>query len=166
MIVGHGAIASALQEADKDDLLFFAAGVANSLETREKEYRREEKLLTSQDFDKHLVYFSSLCVFTSTDRYAAHKLRMESLVRWIFPHRTIMRLGNIEWAVNPHQLVPFLKRWDGAATLDTRDRYLLSREEFLHWVRLIPSWNCEMNVPGERLKPIDIARRLHESDLT
>ena len=36
----------------------------------------------------------------------------------------------------------------------------LTKDEFLYWIDLIPEWNCELNVTGERLKPIEIARRL------
>lgn len=167
MIVGHGAIAKAI--TDRDDRIYFASGVANSLEMRNEEYLREWNLLAEQDTKKHLVYFSSLCVFTQDTRYARHKLEMEREVKRRFPRYTIMRLGNIEWAENPNQLIPFLKR-----KLKKREyftiiddyRHILSREDFDYWINHIPDWNCEMNVTGWRMKVAEIVGRYQQSKWT
>ena len=163
MIVGHGAIARAL--TDRDDRLYFASGVADSQETRDEEYGRERALLHSQERFRHIVYFSSLCVFTQDTRYARHKREMEALIRQ-FPAWTVMRLGNIDWAENPAQLIPFIRR-----KLRDREpfniydeyRHILSKDEFLYWVGLIPPWNCEMNVTGQRLKVADLIARYQGS---
>ena len=82
MIIGHGAIAKVLQ--DRDDRLYFASGVANSRETRKTEFEREIDLLGSQDRSLHIVYFSSLCVFTSDTLYARHKRWSERVVKNYF----------------------------------------------------------------------------------
>ena len=155
MIVGHGDIARVLP---KSDLLFFASGVSNSQEEREAEYTRERDLLLSQGDGRRLVYFGSLCIFYSDSRYAVHKLEMERLVR-TFPKWTILRLGNITWGNNPHTLINHLKLQHARGEeLDIQNvyRYVCDKEEFLYWVNLIPDWNCEMNVPGRRMKVKDI----------
>jgi nucleoside-diphosphate-sugar epimerase len=151
-IIGNGDIASVLP--DREDLVFFASGVSNSQETRESEYEREKNLLLSQDTSKHLVYFSSLAVFYSKTRYASHKKEMEELVKTNFSPYTIIRLGNIDWGDNPHTLINHLR--DKIYKREPYEvqnvyRYVLDKKEFLHWIDLIPSWSCEMNIPGRRL---------------
>jgi len=155
MIIGNGDIASALP--DRDDLLFFASGVSNSKETRESEYEREKNLLMKQDFDSHLVYFSSLCVFFSNNRYAKHKLEMEKIVKTYFLQWTIIRLGNIDWGNNPNTLINYLRNHPEAEIQDVY-RYIADKEEFLHWIDLIPKWSCEINIPGKRMKVAEIAK--------
>ena len=160
-IVGNGAIAKTLEGVEKD-FLFFASGVANSKEEKESEYDREKELLLNQDKDKHIVYFSSLCIFTQPEtRYSQHKIEMEDLIRENFPHYTILRLGNCEFATNPHQLIPFIKsKLENGEQFPVFDEYrhLVTKEEFLYWVNLIPERNCEMSI-GQRLKVADIVER-------
>lgn len=153
MIVGHGDIASAI--VDREDLLFFASGVSNSSETRQSEYQREIDLLLSQDKNQHLVYFGSLCIFYSHSRYALHKKTMEDLVRLHFPKHTIVRMGNIAWGTNPHTLINFFRNQKALGeTLNIRDEYrfiILDKAEFQHWLSMIPTWSCEMNITGKRM---------------
>ena len=160
MIIGHGDIAGAL--IDRPDLCFFAAGVSNSNEHRWEEFQRERDLLYAQTPSKHLVYFSSLCMFYSYTEYAAHKRVMEMRVVERFPvHHTIIRLGNITWGTNPHTLINHLRACHAAGLpLDVQDvwRYVVDLDEFRHWMALIPDWSCEMNVPGRRMKVADIVR--------
>lgn len=160
MIVGHGDIASALE--DRLGFIFFASGVSHSGEKRESEYQREIDLLMQQDKTKHLVYFSSLCVFYSQTRYAKHKMHMETLVKSRFPHYTIVRMGNITWGKNPHTLINYFKakakRGEKFKIWDTY-RYLVDRLEFVHWMSMIPDWNCEMNITGKRLKVDQIVKQ-------
>lgn len=153
MITGNGDLASVLP--DRDDLWFFASGVSNSQETRESEYKRELDLLLEQPRDQHLVYFSSLSVFYSDSRYAKHKLAMELLVQREFYPYTIIRLGNISWGENPCTLINYLKAHPDAEIRDEY-RYVCDKEEFLHWIELIPSWSCEMNISGKMLKVAEI----------
>lgn len=148
MVIGSGDIASVLP--DRDDLLFFASGVSNSQETNEHEYTREAELLSEQPKDAHIVYFSTLAVFYSKTRYTRHKLFMERVVKK-FERYTIIRIGNITWGINPHTLINYLKAHPEAEIQDTY-RYVVDKDEFLHWINLIPEWNVEMNIPGERLK--------------
>lgn len=161
MIVGHGDIASVLK--DRDGFIFFASGVSNSSETRESEFQREKELLLSQDKNKRLIYFGSLSAFYSPHtRYAKHKMEMEGIVRDNFKHYTIVRLGNITWGKNPNTLINYFKaarkKGDKIEVWDTY-RYLVNKKEFLHWLELIPDWNCEMNITGQRMKVSQIVKK-------
>lgn len=149
MIIGNGDVASILK--DRDGFIFFASGVSNSTEDRESEYDREIDLLLSQDRELHLVYFSSLAVFYGLNRYAAHKWQMEHLVKQYFPSYTIVRLGNITWGTNPHTFLNYFKDHPKAPIKDEW-RYLVTKQEFLHWMKLIPDWNCELTITGKRMK--------------
>ena len=160
-IIGHGDIASVLK--DKEDITYFASGVSNSSETRDDEFKREFELLMLQDISKRLVYLSSLCVFYLDTPYSTHKRCMESIVKRAFPRYTIIRLGNITWGDNPHTIINFLRnKIKNNELLEIQDvyRYVVNKEEFLHWINLIPNWNCEMNIPGELLTVNEIVRRI------
>jgi len=160
MIIGHGDIASVLK--DREDLLFFASGVSNSQEIRESEYDRERDLLLAQPRSLRLVYFSSLRVFyPETNRYTVHKKEMEQLIKETFLKYTIIRLGNIDWGTNPYTLINFFRnRVKEGKPLEIQDtfRYVVSKEEFQHWMGMIPDWNCEMNITGRKLKVADIVK--------
>jgi hypothetical protein len=162
VIVGSGAIAGVLH--DRDDRLYFASGVADSKEVRDSEFNREADLLRSQQRYRHIVYFSSLCVFTSDTMYARHKRNMESLIK-DFPCYTIMRLGNADWATNRCQLIPFIKEKilnrESFPVFDEY-RHVLTEDEFLYWVDRIPVWNCEMNITGTRMKVAELVFKLKE----
>lgn len=174
MIIGHGDIASALVDlprgkAGRKGWVFFASGLSNSGEKRESEYQREEDLLMKQNKRKHIVYFSSLCVFYSDNRYAMHKKHMEILIKKNFKHYTIVRMGNITWGKNPHTLINFLRnRYIQGEPLEIQDtyRYIVDKDEFLHWIEMIPEWSCEMNLTGKRLKVAEIVKEYCQPKLT
>lgn len=155
MIVGDGDLASAI--IDRKGFIFFASGVSNSQETRESEYQREIDLLMEQDVNTRIVYFSSLAVFTGKSRYLEHKKNMEDVVKG-FPFFNIVRLGNIDWGMNPYTLINYL-RLHPKAPIKDEYRYICSKEEFQYWVSLIPLWNAELSIPGERMKVRDVYRR-------
>ncbi len=160
MIIGNGTIAKVLP--DHPDRVYFASGVPNSAETRESEYDREINLLMRQDTSKRLVYFSTISIFYKDSRYTRHKLEIEELIKENFPRYTIMRLGNPVWGDNPVHLVPFFKqKHEKGETIEVQDvyRYPLELEEFLYWINLIPGFNCEINVPGTRMKVIDLLKK-------
>lgn len=160
MIIGNGDIASVLP--DRPDLLFFASGVSNSKETDEAAYNRERNLLLSLNKDQHIVYFSSLAVFYGKTRYVKHKLEMEAIVKFWFTKNTIIRLGNITWGDNPHTLINYFRRVIKERMpyqVDDAYRYIIEQDEFLHWINLIPAWTCEMNIPGRRMKVVDIVEK-------
>lgn len=153
MIVGHGDIASVLK--DREGFLFFASGVSNSQCTDEEEYKREIKLLLEQDIRLHLVYISTLAVFYSDTRYTQHKLQIERIIKRRFPKYTILRIGNITWGTNPHTLINYLHAHPEAEIRDEY-RYIITKDEFLHWVNMIPEWSCEFNITGKRMKVKEI----------
>lgn len=80
---------------------------------------------------------------------------MESTIKKEFPHYTIVRIGNITWGTNPHTLINYLKAHPEAEIRDEY-RYIVDKEEFLHWVGLIPNWSCELNITGRKLKVKEI----------
>ena len=158
-IIGSGDVAGALEP--REGFLFFASGVSNSREERESEYEREKKLLLSQPRDKHIVYFGSLCVFYADTRYSKHKREMEELIKENFTNYTIVRLGNITWGDNPHTIINFFKRQKSIGVpfeVQNTERYIVDKEEFLHWIHNIPEWSCEINIPGKRMKVVDIIK--------
>lgn len=161
MIVGNGDIAKVLE--DRGDRIWFASGVSNSLETRRSEFEREKDMLFSfaDVQDKRLVYFSSLSVFYKDSPYTEHKRRMEKYVK-MFQNHTIVRIGNIDWGTNPHTIINHFRNQKARGEkLDIQDtyRYVVSKSEFLYWLNMIPEWNCEMNIPGERLTIKQIVER-------
>lgn len=166
MIIGKGDIASVL--IDKKGIIYFASGVSNSQEKRESEYQREIDLLLSQDKTKHLVYFSSLCVFYGKTRYANHKRYMERLIKKTFKKYTIMRIGNITWGKNPHTIINFIRtqiiRWQHIEVKDVY-RYVVDKDEFLHWISLIPDWSCEMNITGKMMTVAGIVKAIKKGKL-
>lgn len=157
MIIGSGDIASVLPE--RDDLLFFASGVSNSQETDPQAYQREVDLLLEQPTDAHIVYFGSLAIFYADTPYTRHKRDMEATIKENFENYTIFRIGNITWGDNPHTLINhFQHQVDLGNPIEVRDeeRYVVDEDEFLHWIGRIPTWSCEMNVPGKRMKVKEI----------
>ena len=165
MIIGNGNIASVL--ADRDDVTFFAAGVSNSQETDERQYERERALLLSFNYtSNHFVYFSSLSIYRSDNRYNRHKKEMEQLVRDNFKSYTIVRVEVIAWGRNPttiHNV--FRRKIEAGESITVVDgyRYVLTQEEFTQWMELIPvGERNEMNVPGERFHVYDILKMVKE----
>ena len=65
MIVGNGLIANLFREKDRENVVFFASGVSNSLETEKSAFLREENLLrnTSQKILKKSSSIFLLVVF-------------------------------------------------------------------------------------------------------
>jgi hypothetical protein len=159
MIIGNGDIASVL--IDREDLLFFASGVSNSREKNPSEFEREMKLLFKQDHKMHIVYFSSLAIFYSDTNYTRHKKNMETLIKGLFHRHTIVRLGNISWGTNPNTLINYINNCrKNGKSFEVQDtyRYVVDKEEFLHWMNMIPEWNCEMNITGKWMKVEDIVK--------
>lgn len=163
-IIGNGNIASVL--TDRDDVTFFASGVSNSAEIDSTKFNREYELLMKQDFDKHLVYFSSLSIYKVDNDYNRHKKRMEECVKRNFKSYTIVRVEVIAWGKNPttiHNV--FRKKLENNEPITLIDtyRYVLTEEEFKDWLELIPvGEKNEMNIPGERLHVIDILKMVKE----
>jgi len=115
MIIGNGLIANAFRENDRDDVVFFASGVSNSLETDESQFLREENLVRktiAESPGKLFVYFSTCSIYDSSKNgsaYVNHKLNMEHLVSTECKKYLIARASNaVGKGGNPHTLINFL----------------------------------------------------------
>ena len=167
MVVGDGDIAKVLP--DRDDYIWFASGVSNSLETRDSEFRTEKDLLFTfaDEREKKLIYFSTLSTLYKDSPYTRHKRKMEQYVK-MWPNHCIVRIGNIEFGNNPHTIINFFKdKIKRGEPFEIQDeyRYLTSKEEFLYWLNMIPDWNIEMNIPGRRMKVQQIIDEINEGKL-
>ena len=117
MIVGNGLIASLFYDVDREDVIFFASGVSNSLETELSEFQREEDLIRetfTQNPDKLFVYFSTCSIYDSSkadSQYVLHKLKMEQIIAENCPKYLILRLSNaVGKGGNPNLLINYLVR--------------------------------------------------------
>lgn len=115
MIIGNGLIANAFKNSDSDEVIFFASGVSNSLETDENQFLREENLIRdtiTKNPEKLFVYFSTCSIYDSSKNgspYVNHKLKMEHLVSTECEKYLIARASNaVGKGGNPNTLVNFL----------------------------------------------------------
>lgn len=115
MIVGNGLIASLFRDNDRDDIIFFASGVANSSETDPAQFQREENLIRetiTQNKGKFFVYFSSCSIYDSSktnSQYVLHKLKMEEIIKNITEKYLILRISNaVGKGGNPNLLMNYL----------------------------------------------------------
>jgi nucleoside-diphosphate-sugar epimerase len=116
MIVGSGMMAQAFSAFRGDDeVLVFASGVADSLETRAEAFARERDLLqkTRAAFPEKLLVYFGTCSVEDPDRrespYTAHKLEMEAILERSGSPWMVLRLP---LAIGPGRrgrtLAPFL----------------------------------------------------------
>jgi len=115
MIIGNGLIANTFRENDQNNVVFFASGVSNSLETDENQFLREENLIRktiAENPEKLFVYFSTCSIYDSSkngSKYVNHKLNMEHLVSTECKKYLIARASNaVGKGGNPHTLINFL----------------------------------------------------------
>lgn len=115
MIVGKGLIASLFVDNDNENIIFFASGVSNSLETRAEEFVREENLIKNtilENTDKIFVYFSTCSIYDSSKTgsdYVLHKLKMEQLIKKSCPKFLILRVSNaVGKGGNPNLLMNYI----------------------------------------------------------
>lgn len=99
MIIGNGLLANSIKEIDTDNVLFFASGVSNSLETRKDAFLREENLLVNHTLNQKnkFIYFSTCSIYDpskKTSPYVLHKLNMEEIIRKNCTNYLILRVGN------------------------------------------------------------------------
>lgn len=109
-------LAETLRPFDKENIIIFASGVSNSLETKISEFDREIQLLRStvENFPhKKLIYFSTCSIYDLSKMespYVKHKLRIEEIISKICPFYTIFRVGNaVGSGGNPNTLINFLE---------------------------------------------------------
>lgn len=117
MIIGRGLLASLFLENNKENTIFFASGVSNSLENRPEEFLREENLIRktiSENPDKIFVYFSTCSVYDSSKTgsdYVLHKLKMEQIIKNLCEKYLILRVSNaVGNGGNPNLLMNYLIR--------------------------------------------------------
>jgi hypothetical protein len=167
MIIGNGSIAKVL--TDRDDLVFFAAGVSNSSCLDENEYTREFNLLKTIPVDQHVVYFSNLGIYYKEDRYTNHKREIEEYIRNNYKSYTIVRIEVCEWVKTPYTILNFFKKQlsEGIEpTIQDTTRYVLSLEEFLYWVNMIkPKVKNEMNILGRKMTISQIVNEIKSGNL-
>ena len=115
MIVGRGLIASLFEECDKENIVFFASGVSNSLETRPEEFGREENLIKqtiAENSNKIFVYFSTCSIYDSSktgSNYVLHKLKMEQIIKNSCEKFLILRVSNaVGKGGNPNLLMNYI----------------------------------------------------------
>ena len=115
MIVGRGLIASLFTDCDQEDVVFFASGVSNSLETRSEEFLREETLIKNTlatNPGKTFVYFSTCSIYDSSKTgsdYVLHKLKMEQLIKNSSKGYLILRVSNaVGKGGNPNLLMNYI----------------------------------------------------------
>lgn len=117
MIIGNGLIASLFKEDDREEIIFFASGVSNSLETDIKQFKREEDLIIktfSEYPDKKFIYFSTCSIYDSSkteSAYVLHKLKMEQIIKNNCKDYLILRVSNVVGTGgNPNLLMNYLIR--------------------------------------------------------
>lgn len=118
MIIGNGLLANAFAEfGPEDNIVIFASGVSNSMETDPAAFEREVDLLNDcieQHGEKKLVYFSTCSVTDHSLKgspYIGHKLRIEGMIRSRVEDFVIFRVSNIVGGTsNPHTVMNYLVR--------------------------------------------------------
>ena len=115
MIVGRGLIASLFTDFDREDIIFFASGVSNSLENRQEAFLREENLIKStisENTDKLFIYFSTCSIYDSSkteSNYVLHKLKMEQIIKNSCQRFLILRVSNaVGKGGNPNLLMNYI----------------------------------------------------------
>ena len=115
MIIGNGLSSNLFKDSDRDDTVFFASGVSNSLETEKKAFLREENLLRKtleENKEKVFIYFSTCSIYDSSKNgspYVNHKLRMEQIVEEFSTQFLILRVSNaVGKGGNPNLLMNYL----------------------------------------------------------
>jgi len=110
MIIGSGLIAKNLQVIDRNDILFFASGVSNSMCNEKNEYERELNLLKkSIEINKKLIYFSSIDQYIVNQHYLDHKKGIEDFIKKNTDDYIIMKIPQlIGKNGNPNNFINYL----------------------------------------------------------
>ena len=101
MIIGNGLVAKKFQHYKNKNVIIFASGVSNSLETNDIQFYREKQLLEDilkKHPDKLLLYFSSRSLENKqllSLPYYQHKLNMENLIKSFQNKYIICRIHHI-----------------------------------------------------------------------
>ena len=115
MVIGNGLIAKAFHDFETEEVVIFASGVSNSLETNMESFLREEYLVenTIRSHQNILfVYFSTCSIYDSSknsSQYINHKLFIENLIKEKAEKFLILRVSNaIGNGGNPTLLLNYL----------------------------------------------------------
>jgi hypothetical protein len=146
MIIGRGLLATSLKEIDKDNVVFYANGVSDSTieNIADGNFEAEEiKCIAEQKAAKTFIYFSTIQVNAAENferPYVIHKIKMEELVKCLFPDYLIIRtsniIGNNPW--NTHTLFNYLynslKEERKINVVDSASRNILDVDHFIKLV--------------------------------
>lgn len=116
MVIGHGMMAKAFEKYNEnEDIIVFASGVSNSIETDKRKFEREKKLLSEIVLNhpkKVLVYFSTVSISDKVVKerpYVMHKLAMEQLIKENAKRFLILRISNVVGPNgNPNTIMNYL----------------------------------------------------------
>lgn len=116
MVIGNGLLAKAfLDYKSSTEILIFASGVSNSLETNKAAFNREFNLLINTIAtyaDCKLVYFSTISIddpSVSERPYIAHKQRLENYIKKNVSSYIICRISNVVGSLdNKHTILNYL----------------------------------------------------------
>lgn len=163
MIIGEGSIAKLLN--DRNGLLFFASGIADSgvgcNTYRMEKHEREKKLLFHwlEFCNEHklmIVYFGTISKFLNKGFYVDHKNKMESMIRELALNYTIINLGNVWECTNPHTFRNAMKRFEaegGKNVIHDEYKYMISKEQLNFITDNLPTTGKhEISIFGEALK--------------
>ena len=117
MIIGNGLIADIFKQHDVENVVFFASGVSNSLETNPANFQRERELLLNTIKENKgflFIYFSTCSIYDSSKTespYVLHKLEMEHIISSSVDRYLILRVSNVVGkGGNPNLLLNYLHR--------------------------------------------------------
>ena len=172
MIIGNGLVAKIFQHNYKNrNVIIFASGVSNSLETDDTQFYKEKQLLEDtlkKHPDKLLLYFSSRSVELFNSPYYQHKLNMENIIKSFQNKYIICRIHHIVGrGGNDSTIVNFLynkilaqKSFDLWQTY----RYLIDIEDVYKIVDYIINNNLFINqivnFPAATIKVRDLVNEL------
>jgi hypothetical protein len=162
MIIGRGDIGSILN--DRENAIFFASGVSNSLETRDSEYERERKLLNEQDKTKCIFYISSITIDNKEkfemSKYLQHKKSMEDYIKDNFKYYNIIRIGNITWGKNPNTFLNYIKnkiKNNESFFISDEYKYMVDKEQLLLLTDNLPlNGQNQISIFGRMVKVKDL----------
>lgn len=170
-IIGRGDISTAI--IPKEGYTYFVTGVSNRLPVTEQACKEEhDKIYHTHSTMSHgdmFVYVSTLSIYYSASEYTLHKVKTEKIIKETFDNYAIVRIGNITWGDNPNTLLNNLgfkivnKK---PYTILDQYRYIIDREEFRHWLGMIPRYGKhEMNITGKRYKVKQIVQLIKDGKL-
>jgi dTDP-4-dehydrorhamnose reductase len=143
MIIGRGLLAKALREIDQESYLFYVNGISNSVieNIQENNFEMNEIMaIAKKNYGKTFVYFSTIQLNSKENYkrpYVIHKIKMEEVVKRLFPDYVIIRTSNIigknPW--NTHTLFNYLynslKEEKKISVIESASRNILDVDHFI-----------------------------------